>query len=105
MWLSSLRLNQNLPAYNTKSQVSSVYASLNARQVGRLAARAHRHKKIGDAAWEDCVALCPVAVLTTATENREQEVMLSSPVSLAPLTLEQSRCQMPEGTCSGYKPQ
>ena len=33
-----------------------------------------------------------VAVLTTATENREQEVMLSSPVSLAPPKLEQSRC-------------
>jgi hypothetical protein len=62
-------------------------------------------KKIGDAAWEDCVALCPVAVLTTATENREQEVMLSSPVSLAPLSLEQSRCHMPTGTHSGYNPQ
>jgi hypothetical protein len=37
--------------------------------------------------------LCfPVTVLTTATENREQEVMLSSPVSLAPPNLEQSRC-------------
>ena len=34
-----------------------------------------------------------VAVLTTATENREQEVMLSSPVSLAPRKLVQSRCQ------------
>jgi hypothetical protein len=37
--------------------------------------------------------LFPVAVLTTATVNREQEVMLSSPVSLAPLILEQSQCQ------------
>jgi hypothetical protein len=37
--------------------------------------------------------LCfPVTVLTTATENREQEVMLSSPVSLAPPNLEQARC-------------
>jgi hypothetical protein len=37
--------------------------------------------------------LCfPVTVLTTATENREQEVMLSSPVSLAPPNLRQSRC-------------
>jgi|SRR5205807_7379484 len=34
----------------------------------------------------------PVAVLTTATKNREQEVMLSSPVSLAPPDQEQSRC-------------
>jgi hypothetical protein len=49
-------------------------------------------EKIGDAAWEDRIALFPVTVLTTVTENREQEVMLSSPVSLAPLTLEQSRC-------------
>jgi hypothetical protein len=49
-------------------------------------------KKIGDAAWEDRIALCPVTVLTTVTENREQEVMLSSPVSLAPPTPEQSRC-------------
>jgi hypothetical protein len=32
-------------------------------------------KKIDDAAWEDCVALVPIAVLTTATENREQEVI------------------------------
>jgi hypothetical protein len=49
-------------------------------------------KKIGDAAWEDRIALCPVTVLTTVTDNREQEVMLSSPVSLAPPTPEQSRC-------------
>src|SRR3954463_5082708 len=61
-----------------------------------------RGKKIGDAAWEDCVALCPVTVLTTVTENREQEVMLSSPVSLAPLSLEQSRCHTKRGTRSGY---
>jgi hypothetical protein len=46
--------------------------------------------------------LSPVAVLTTATENREQEVMLSSPVSLAPLSLEQSRCHVSIGTHSGY---
>ena len=59
-------------------------------------------KKIGDAAWEDCVALCPVTVLTTVTENREQEVMLSSPVSLAPLSLEQSRCHTKTGTRFGY---
>jgi hypothetical protein len=59
-------------------------------------------KKIGDAAWEDCVALCPVTVLTTVTENREQEVMLSSPVSLAPLSLEQSRCHIKIGTHFGY---
>ena len=59
-------------------------------------------KKIGDAAWEDCVALCPVTVLTTVTENREQEVMLSSPVSLAPLSLEQSRCHTKRGTHLGY---
>ncbi len=26
-------------------------------------------KKIGDAAWEDCVALCPVTVLTPVTEE------------------------------------
>jgi len=49
-------------------------------------------KKRGDAAWEYCVALFPVIVLTTTTENREQEVMLSSPVSLAPPMLVQSRC-------------
>jgi len=49
-------------------------------------------KKIGDAAWEDRIALCPVTVLTTVTDNREQEVMLPSPVSLAPPTPEQSRC-------------
>ncbi|HKQ07264.1 MAG TPA: hypothetical protein VJ464_19215 [Blastocatellia bacterium] len=49
-------------------------------------------KKIGDAAWEDRIALCPVTVLTTVTDNREQEVMLPSPVSLAPHTPEQSRC-------------
>jgi len=49
-------------------------------------------KKIGDAAWEDCIALFPVTVLTTVTKNREQEVMLSSPVSLAPPVLEQSKC-------------
>lgn len=58
-------------------------------------------KKIGDAAWEDCVALCPVTVLTTVTENREQEVMLSSPVSLAPLSLEQSRCHTKRGLIPG----
>ena len=50
-------------------------------------------KKRGDAAWDDRVALCPVTVLTTVTENREQEVMLSSPVSLAPSRVEQSGCQ------------
>ena len=65
-------------------------------------AKANCRKKIGDAAWEDCVALCPVAVLTTATENREQEVMLSSPVSLAPLSLEQSKGHWSRGTHSGY---
>jgi 3,4-dihydroxy-2-butanone 4-phosphate synthase len=54
-------------------------------------------KKIGDAAWEDRIALCPVTVLTTVTENREQEVMLSSPVSLAPPMTEQSRCHVGEG--------
>ncbi len=32
-------------------------------------------KKRGDAAWEYCVALFPVTVLTTVTKNREQEVM------------------------------
>jgi hypothetical protein len=47
--------------------------------------------------------LCfPVTVLTTATENREQEVMLSSPVSLAPPNPEQSRCHEKDGTHSGY---
>jgi hypothetical protein len=45
--------------------------------------------------------LFPVTVLTTVTENREQEVMLSSPVSLAPLTLEQSKCHIPGVTHSG----
>ena len=60
-----------------------------------------RGKKIGDAAWEDCIALCPVTVLTTVTENREQEVMLSSPVSLAPPKPEQSRCHVAGGTHSG----
>jgi hypothetical protein len=35
----------------------------------------YQHKKIGDAAWEYCVALVPIAVLTTTTENREQEVI------------------------------
>src|SRR5437764_12227503 len=60
-----------------------------------------RGKKIGDAAWEDCIALCPVTVLTTVTENREQEVMLSSPVSLAPPKPEQSRCHARGGTHSG----
>jgi hypothetical protein len=43
-----------------------------------------------------------VTVLTTATENREQEVMLSSPVSLAPLRTEQSRCHGLEITQIGY---
>ena len=43
-----------------------------------------------------------VTVLTTVTENREQEVMLSSPVSLAPSTLEQSRCQAATSTHIGY---
>jgi hypothetical protein len=52
------------------------------------------YTKKGDAAWDDCVAICPVTVLTTVTENREQEVMLSSPVSLAPRMEEQSGCQM-----------
>jgi hypothetical protein len=60
-----------------------------------------RDKKIGDAAWEDRIALCPVTVLTTVTENREQEVMLSSPVSLAPPESEQSRCHAAGGTHSG----
>ena len=36
---------------------------------------ADRQKKRGDAAWEYCVALFPVTVLTTVTKNREQEVM------------------------------
>ena len=54
-------------------------------------------KKIGDAAWDDCVALCLVTVLTTVTKNREQEVMLSSPVSLAPQTVEQSECHLKTG--------
>jgi hypothetical protein len=44
-----------------------------------------RLKKIGDAAWDDCVAILTVTVLTTVTANREQEAMLPSPVSLAPL--------------------
>ena len=43
-----------------------------------------------------------VTVLTTATENREQEVMLSSPVSLAPSTLEQSKCHESVSTHIGY---
>lgn len=60
-----------------------------------------KDKKIGDAAWDDCVALFPVAVLTTATVNREQEVMLSSPVSLAPLILEQSQCQQSRALIPG----
>ena len=59
-------------------------------------------QKRGDAAWEDCVALFPVAVLTTATVNREQEVMLSSPVSLAPPKPEQSKCHELVGTHFGY---
>src|SRR5689334_23007736 len=58
-------------------------------------------KKIGDAAWEDRIALCPVTVLTTVTENREQEVMLSSPVSLAPPMTEQSRCHVDGGLIPG----
>jgi hypothetical protein len=33
------------------------------------------NKKMGDAAWDDCIALVPVAVLTPATKNREQEVI------------------------------
>ena len=45
--------------------------------------------------------LFPVAVLTTATKNREQEVMLSSPVSLAPPEQLQSKCQAVRGTRSG----
>jgi hypothetical protein len=44
----------------------------------------------------------PVTVLTTVTKNREQEVMLSSPVSLAPPMLEQSRCHTWAGTRFGY---
>jgi hypothetical protein len=36
---------------------------------------AMQDKKRGDAAWEYCVALFPVTVLTTVTKNREQEVM------------------------------
>jgi hypothetical protein len=30
---------------------------------------------MGGAAWDDCTALVPVAVLTPATKNREQEVI------------------------------
>lgn len=62
------------------------------RSAGRISRLVEAHAKKGDAAWEDCVALLPVAVLTTATKNREQEVMLSSPVSLAPQEQVQSRC-------------
>jgi hypothetical protein len=40
--------------------------------------------------------LFPATVLTTVTENREQEVMLSSPLSLAPSRIEQSRCHWVE---------
>jgi hypothetical protein len=58
--------------------------------------------KKGDAAWEDCVACLPVTVLTPVTENREQEVMLSSPVSLAPREVEQYECHVPHDTHSGY---
>ena len=43
-----------------------------------------------------------VTVLTTVTENREQEVMLSSPVSLAPLILEQSKCHEDGSPHIGY---
>ena len=47
--------------------------------------------------------LCfPVTVLTTATVNREQEVMLSSPVSLAPREPEQSKCHELVDPHSGY---
>jgi hypothetical protein len=59
-------------------------------------------KKMGGAAWDDCAALFPVTVLTTVTVNREQEVMLSSPVSLAPLNLEQSKGHTKPLTHSGY---
>ena len=62
------------------------------------------NKKIGDTAWDDCVALFPVTVLTTVTENREQEVMLSSPVSLAPRKREQSGCQMGQSLILVIKP-
>jgi len=44
----------------------------------------------------------PVTVLTPVTKNREQEVMLSSPVSLAPQTVEQSGCQIKRATHFGY---
>jgi hypothetical protein len=43
-----------------------------------------------------------VTVLTTVTENREQELMLSSPVSLAPSTIEQSKCHGSRSTHIGY---
>lgn len=43
-----------------------------------------------------------VTVLTTVTENREQEVMLSSPVSLAPLKQVQSECHDARSTHFGY---
>jgi hypothetical protein len=43
-----------------------------------------------------------VTVLTTVTENREQEVMLPSPVSLAPSTTEQSRCHEWRSAHFGY---
>jgi hypothetical protein len=59
-------------------------------------------KKRGDAAWEDRVALFPITVLTTVTVNREQEVMLSSPVSLAPPEPEQSKCHELVDPHSGY---
>jgi len=59
-------------------------------------------KKRGDAAWEYRVALFPITVLTTVTVNREQEVMLSSPVSLAPPEPEQSKCHELVDPHSGY---
>ena len=50
------------------------------------------HKKEATQRGKTASPLSLVTVLTTVTENREQEVMLSSPVSLAPLILEQSKC-------------
>ena len=59
-------------------------------------------KKRGDAAWEYCVALFPVIVLTTTTENREQEVMFVITRISCPIQAGAIKMPLTTGTHSGY---
>jgi hypothetical protein len=44
-------------------------------QAGGELQNLYAQRKIGGTAWEYCAALVPIAVLTPAIENREQEVI------------------------------